>query len=247
MRPLRLMILLLVVANGLAYVWFTRPATPGTPSAPATRADIKPLVLLSERAPDHETEATVAGPTKPVPSSPPARPATTPTVPVAPPAESSAARPHTPGRCLEAGPFPTPKERQALRAALAGIDGLRLVDRDERLDDAVTWWVALPRHERLADARAVETAIAAQGVEDIAVIPVEKGFIVSLGVFHSRQVAERRRRRIAALGYDVSIRERRRPRWRHWLELHLPDDERATTEALERDHPEAGLRPIACP
>ncbi len=250
MRPLRLLILLLVVANGLAYVWFTRPMErPAPPPAPGT--ETRRLVLLSERVAAREAgkgsvapAAPVSSPAPPDPAASSSGPETPAEVPSGPPAAAPVPQePHE--HCLAAGPFPTPEARKAFREALEGLAATGFIDRDERLDDSVTWWVALPRHERLGDARAIEAAIAARGIEDIAVIPIEQGYVVSLGLFRSRSVAKRRQREIGALGYEVLIHERRRPRRRHWLDLRLPADVAAPTiEDLARRHPELDLSGI---
>ncbi len=251
MRPLRLSILILVAANGLAFYYFRqddRGRPPPPPPPPDRGPAIERLVLLDERSdPTPETAPTP-------PADRPSGPATTTEQETALPTSSDpepvsdtpvTSRRTTRMHCLRIGPFATADERRDLRETLARrIQGI-FVDEDEPIDDAVTYWVSLPRQDHLPEAKETEAEISAQGIDDIAIIPVQGGYVVSLGVFRSKTIAERRRREIAALGHEVRIKERHRRRTRPWLVIRTHDT--VTPEDLATTTKKVGLETTACP
>ena len=128
----------------------------------------------------------------------------------------------------------------ACRAVVAtGHDGARTLARTARaagLQAAVTretarkltgYWVYLLPFPDRAAAREAVRRLAEAGVHDVQVLGGRRANAVSLGLFRNRALAERRRARVAALGYEPVIEPlaRAAERWR--VEL------RGRTEALE--------------
>ena len=117
----------------------------------------------------------------------------------------------------------------ACRAVAAtGRDGARALARIARaagLQAAVTretarkltgYWVYLPPFPDRATARKAVRRLAEAGVHDVQVLGGRRANAVSLGLFRNRALAERRRARVAALGYEPVIEPlaRAAERWR---------------------------------
>jgi len=167
---LRLLFLLLVLANVVFFVYARYAGAPGTRDAGAPGRQIeadKVRVLTPEQV---ASRAPAPAP-----------------VPVA------AAAP-TPGErgCIEWGGF-APAELAAARATVDALArGIELTER--RVGPPTGWWVYVPPLESRAAANARIGEIRAQGLEDVSLVVEDPKFAngISLGVFASGEAAAKR-------------------------------------------------------
>lgn len=214
---MRLFFLLLVLANLAFWFWHEPIAehlgqgTGGGPARPAAAVDDLPrLVLLSERETDHVPAP--EGPEAPVvPLAVAAGELTRGPAPVPVGVGSGPEdRPAGPERseaspvCAEIGTWSEPGQAEDALAAL-GLPGRVEERRQERLGG---YWIILPERLDRTGARAAHARLVAEGVEDLAVVALDDGWTISLGLFSRRDALERRRAEVQALGYAPEVRRR---------------------------------------
>lgn len=88
----------------------------------------------------------------------------------------------------------------------------------ERLRPAGFWMLTADRYDR-AGARETLQHMQEQGVEDIAIVSLDSGWAISLGVFSRNSALERRRTQMLDLGYTPEVRERSATRTEYLLRL----------------------------
>jgi hypothetical protein len=235
---MRLFFLLLLMMNIAFYVWhepivaWLKGGEPAEQRAAARSDAASSLVLLSER------EARAAEPAPgpaPVPNPAPAPvvtpaprqepPAATPAPSVQaafPPAAVAPARGAAPApaalRCLEIGPYAEAGLAEAARARAARIGMTAALEKVEREMPAGFWLLTEARYD-LAGAREVLRRMGEQGVDDIAIVSLDSGMAVSLGLYSRTSAMERRRRELVELGYPVEVRQRSETRQVQMLRL----------------------------
>lgn len=217
----RIVFLLLLAANiGVAAWLFVAPPRAAPAMAPADPG-VAPLVLLSERETGSAEVASAE-------------------LASAPQSPADAAR----DRCLRIGPFPSQVDlRRAFNALTPHVD--RIQYRESRNRQSRGFLVYLPPPETRETALAIARQLSAKGVRDYYVVTAgEQQNSISLGLFRSRDNAERRRAELAALSFAPAIAERVEELPAYWVDLaytpesgfdwrdHLPDFLDATEQTI---------------
>lgn len=240
---MRLFFLVLLLAN-LA-VWYWRADVAAwlgprlePPPAPQVRGEQPPaLVLLAER----EGARASAGDGRPATVQPQA------------PARSPARNAGTAGAgatvaCIELGPWEDPaRVAAALDAATAaGIEPRRVSE--EREVPTGYWIVSAARYD-FAGARAAMDELEEKGIRDLAIVSLDDGHAVSLGVFSRASAMERRRRELTDAGYAADVRRRTQTRAVELLVIERRDGASvdAFIERLGRADPTLQWRERPCP
>lgn len=194
----RLLFLLLLAFNIGVAAWlaFGRPAS--APLPPPADPGVAELKLLSERP--------------------------------GPPAEQSAELDAAPesraalasDRCESIGPFPTQADmRMAMRSLTPHVS--RIQYREEQARQSRGFWVYLPALASRDAALAAARELSARGVHDYYVVTAgDQQNTISLGLFHDRSNAERRRSDLAALGFNAQLNERVEILPVYWVDFALP-------------------------
>lgn len=268
---MRLFFLVLLLANLALWYWHEPVSAwlhwdpPERSLRPAASApEVPKLMLLSELQQGEEARAEVTGPVAPqadadaaAPVEPPVGATTEPAPqpPMAeiapPPPVATVTAPPVPGAvagsCVEVGPW---SEQAAAEAALASIgkDGLSgevvAVER-ERL--AGYWMLTADRYDR-AGVREVLRRMQEQGVTDIAIVSLDTGWAISLGLFSRKSALERRRAQMLELGYTPEVRERTETRTEYLLRLASTDGAaRNAAEHLAGKGPGLEWQTVECP
>lgn len=215
---MRLLFLFALLLNLVLFAWmhYRQPVQPESP--PAMDKGIDALVLLREHDSVVET-----GPKKPKTLS--ERRAETPTQsqdsrqdkqmdPATQPVVSSVA-------CYTAGPFVTVREAADIADKLRPL-GVEARQRVTETTELSAYWVYLPPFKSREHAQEIARGLERRGVTDYFVISAaDKENAVSLGVFSTREAAERRRNELAKLGYAPAVDERYRVRFEYWLDYSL--------------------------
>lgn len=248
---MRLFFLLLLLVNIAFYIWhepvvaWLKGADPVERTA--ARGETAPaLVLLSER--EARTEAVVPAPA-PVPArtaspapretTPPATPAAPPAQAVPPPATVSAVRTTEaaappPLRCLEVGPYADAELAEAARLR-AGRAGMTVTLENVERDMPAGYWLLTEARYDLAGAREVLRRMGESGVDDIAIVSLDSGMAVSLGLYSRTSAMERRRRELVELGYPVEVRQRSETRQVQMMRLRAAGVAEQTVKDLLAD------------
>ncbi len=214
---MRLFFLLLLLMNVAFYIWHEPIVAWMKGDAPVertvTRSETMPsLVLLSERdAPRSEPAARQDAPAKPPPQAA-GLPSPSVQADFPPAAVSSAARAETAaalpaGQCIEVGPYTDAALAAAARSSAesAGMKaGLERVERDM----PAGYWLLTEERYNLAGARDILRRMGEDGVDDIAIVSLDSGMAISLGLYSRSAAMERRRRELVELGYPVEVRQR---------------------------------------
>ncbi len=194
----RLPFLLLLAFNIGVAAWlaFGRPAPALAP--PPTDPGVTELKLLSERP--------------------------------GPPAEQSAELDAAPesraalasDRCESIGPFPTQADmRVAMQTLTSQVP--RIQYREEQAHQSRGFWVYLPALPSRDAALTTARALSAKGVRDYYVVTAgDQQNTISLGLFHDRDNAGRRRAELAALGFNAQLNERVETLPVYWVDFALP-------------------------
>ncbi len=219
MRPLRSLIYLLLLVNIASYYWYSQYAdeipAAATVETPLPKG-VQTLNLLNEdkqQPAPASRQKRLPPPTKrPTSRTTNSKVATT-TVPPA------AASKHQ-QVCLRGGPFKTLKERITVKHHLSSLPQTTVSESNEKAASSTTYWVGLGRTEHLTDANKVMAELLQAGITDTAVIPLKAGgYLVSLGLYRSEEIARKRRKKIRQLGFDARIHPRTRQKTRYWLEI----------------------------
>ncbi len=153
--------------------------------------------------------------------------------------------------CYQAGPFDEARLAEQFVAALAPQPGHHEVQtHEEKVHDS--YWLRWPQALALAEARKLYRELQEKGIRDTAITPAGKGrYLISLGVFRHRDTMEKRRNRLAALGYEVQVEDRFKSRSRSWLFLefhHATASEAAAgLQGARRQFPALGVEKVTCP
>ena len=196
---MRIVFLVLVLANIVAFIWFGWLRPPVLTQAFTPLPHVQPLKLIAELTPAQRRALA----SKPAATPAPANPVT-----AAVAAES----------CMSYGPFPSAEAaesgRTRLRAAGASVTE-RLVPGKVRLG----YWVYLPPFVSRREAEAAAKLLRQRGVKDLYVVNDEANRnAISLGVFSDRFGALAHQKKIRQLGYHPLLTERFRDAPRYWLD-----------------------------
>ncbi|MBS0431677.1 MAG: SPOR domain-containing protein [Proteobacteria bacterium] len=194
----RLLFVLLVALNIGVAAWLLFGHAPAPSWPPATDPGVPELKLLSERAGDQPAAAKPQGPL--------------------PPANEAAADDH----CQSLGPFPTQVDMRAAMQALTPHVP-RIQFREEEAHQSRGFWVYLPALSSRDAALATARSLSARNVRDYYVVTAgDQQNTISLGLFHDRGNAERRKAEIAALGFNAQMNERVETLPVYWVDYVLP-------------------------
>lgn len=216
---LRAAIVLLVMLNiGAGLWWLAGPdAAPAQPAA--TAADVPTLRLLDEAVP--QPAAT--------PASTPAGSAEEPAATVdAGSAAAPAPAPETvppAAACLRFGPFDDAAARDAARAALARA-GVQGVARQSPARAASGWKVWMPAFASREDAVAMAERLRAAGVSDLYVMGEAAGTganSIALGRYGSEGAARRRQADLRGKGFSAQAEPLGDVPMQAWLDARIPD------------------------
>lgn len=187
----RLLLLLLLTANVGVAAWLIIGHAPARTLQPATDPGVPELRLLSER--------------------PGASNAQSP--------QPMLRTPRTAVSCQSIGPFPTQADmRTAMQALSPHVP--RIQYREEQTQESRGFWVYLPAQSSRDAALVTARALSAKGVQDYYVVTAgDQQNTISLGVFHDRSNAERRRAQIAALGFNAQVNARMETRLVYWVDV----------------------------
>lgn len=193
---IRSLVLVLVCMNLAAggWLWWRSASAPAGPAGAPAIEDTHSLVLLNEVERLPEPPAWVE--------------------PDAPPEPFEAA-----SQCLRLGPFESPAaQRQALALLQPVVSRIR--DSQTQVDSAQDHRVFISRSANREQALAVARELAARGVSDYYVVTSgELENSISLGLFRSRENAERRIAQVAALGFTAQLESRTESQVQWWLEV----------------------------
>lgn len=194
----RLLFLLLIALNIGVAAWLVFGHAPTTPAPVATDPGVPELKLLSERA---------GAP--PMPGTQAAQGST---------AVAVAAN----DRCQSIGPFPTQVDMRAAMQTLTPHVP-RIQYREEQAHQSRGFWVFLPALPSRDAALTAARGLSAKNVRDYYVVTAgDQQNTISLGLFHDRGNAERRRAEIAALGFKAQMNERVETLPVYWVDFVLP-------------------------
>ena len=192
----RLLFLLLVAFNIGVAAWLLFGHAPAAPLPPATDRGVPELKLLSERsgAPVEQQAQALT--------------------------DNSAAQ--GTDRCESIGPFPTQVDMRAAMQTLSPHVP-RIQYREEQAHQSRGFWVYLPALPTRDAALATARDLSAKNVRDYYVVTAgDQQNTISLGLFHDRTNAERRRADIAALGFNAQLSERVETLPVYWVDFVLP-------------------------
>ncbi|HZF98377.1 MAG TPA: SPOR domain-containing protein [Pseudoxanthomonas sp.] len=215
-----LIVLLLVLNLGVAAWWVARP-TAAAPAPDLQPADVPRLQLLGETVAPRVPEA----PADPAASAPPPAPEASATVAAANGTGPAAAQAETvqPAQCFSLGPFDSEAGTRAALSAL-GLEARRASRRQQPGRGASGYKVYLPAMEDRAAAQAMAARIGAAGFDDYLIINSgELANAIALGLFGTKQAAERRVAALQAAGFAAQIQptgSEKAAQW--WLDLRAP-------------------------
>ena len=190
----RLLFVLLLASNLGVAAWLLFGQAPAARLPPATDPGVPELKLLSER-----------------PGTPPVAAA-----------QDARSAPAVSDRCDSIGPFPTQADMRAAMQTLTPHVP-RIQYREEQAHQSRGFWVYLPALPSRDAALSTARALSAKGVNDYYVVTAgDNQNMISLGLFHDRGNADRRRAEITALGFDPQVNERMETLPVYWVDFVLP-------------------------
>lgn len=136
----------------------------------------------------------------------------------APAVTASARAADAAGNCVEIGPWSDAAAAEAARAGTLGEGVQAELVTVERLRPAGFWMLTADRYDR-SGARQTLQRMQEQGVEDIAIVSLDSGWAISLGLYSRSSALERRRAQMLQLGYTPEVRERSETRTEYLLRL----------------------------
>jgi len=146
--------------------------------------------------------------------------------------------------CYTLGPF---KESQLAQEAARQFrqNNIDISSRSAVEKEYMGMMVYIDGHQSRAEAIDTAESLKAKGVRDYIIVNEPgKSNILSLGVFSLKKNAERRREKIAALGYTVDSEPRYRNRRIYWLDYSQAENDRLG-ELVERLKKELGISRIS--
>ncbi len=192
----RLLFLLLVAFNIGVAAWLLFGRAPAAPLPPVADRGVPELKLLSERS---------GAPVQQKPQ-----------------ASAKSGETAATDHCQSIGPFPTQVDmRTAMQTLSPHVP--RIQYREEQAHQSRGFWVYLPAMPTRDAALAAARELSAKNVRDYYVVTAgDQQNTISLGLFHDRANAERRRAEIAALGFNAQVSERVETLPVYWLDFVLP-------------------------
>lgn len=213
----RLLFLLLLAFNIGVAAWLIFGHAPTAPVAPASDPGVPELQLLSERA-----GATPA----PVPQ--------------------SARAPQVADRCESIGPFPTQADMRAAMQTLSPHVP-RIQYREEQARESRGFWVYLPAQASRDAALATARQLSGKGVDDYYVVTAgDQQNMISLGLFHDRGNADRRRAQITALGFNAQVNERVETQPVYWVDFAMAPQSAFNWQTWLPGRSDLQARPVDC-
>lgn len=219
----RILFLVLLAANVGVGLWLWRAHEAAPTTWPRADPGVASLVLLVEReAPDPVASAAE--------------------LTSAPDAVDGIAA----GQCASIGPFIADSDARRAQDALTPlVDRLRLRREAERASRG--WSVFLPAPASRNEALRVARALQQSGVRDYYVVTAgPQQNTISLGLFASRENAERRLEEVLALGYQPAITERIDERSVTWIDFAPPIGRTFDWRNVLTDRSALGERPVPC-
>ena len=203
MSALKALVLALILANALYFLWADEVAKPASPAGERA-APTPTLKLASEVAP--------------AAAAPPSEPAS---VAAAPAASTPAAAP----RCISIGPFLDVAEAARAAATLRG-GGYQPRQRAAQGDVWAGVWVYLALPSSPAAAASMQQKLRAAGIDDALEMPGPNDApVMSLGLFSEPKRAETRIRLARSAGFSPAVTDRKRTGDVYWVDVDLkPQD-----------------------
>ncbi len=210
MSALKGVVLALILANALYFLWVHDVATPASPAG--ARADAPTLTLAAEVMP------AIAAVTAPAPGGPASAPAS---LAAAPAASAPAAAP----RCISSVPFLDVAEAARAAATLHG-GGYQPRQRAAQGDVWAGVWVYLALPASPAAAARMRSKLRAAGIGDAREMPGPNDApVMSLGLFSEPKRAETRIELARSAGFSPVVADRKRTGDVYWVDVDLkPQD-----------------------
>lgn len=233
---MRALFLILLVANLLFLAWAQWIDGPRDTGAHDALSHLPRLQLIEEQQPPKPAAT----------NSPP--PALTP----APPAEAEKVSLQIPNlpqvpRCTSIGPF-NDIAHAARAAGLLTQRGFKLQQRAEEGETIEGYWVFVGGLQSDQDINDVVARLEKNGFTDAHVM---KNFStnrrISVGMFSTRERAEKRAAAVKAMGLSPEVGERKFPGTIYWVDVALASPDQKPPEYLFADIGRAGVQMQACP
>lgn len=214
---MRILCLILILANVLYFVWsqLIDVQVNALDRPPPRRAEPPPRIVLAREAAEQAPQQ--PEPEEAEPATPSERPQPT------PPPATARATPSSNLSCTSIGPFSELAEAAQAQAALrdAGFSPHQRVEQGELW---VGYWVSVQNIETRAQADEALETLKQNGIDDVYLMPGgEPTYTLSLGVFSDYQRAQRRAEQARAVGFDPRIEDRKRAGAVYWLDVELPE------------------------
>lgn len=214
MRVLRGLVLSLVLANVLYYLWARgvapQPPVPGPASVPRLRLASEASQPSAERPSPAAASAASAVSTASTANS---------TVSVA--SAASVAMVSAARRCLSIGPFLDAAEAVRAAATLRS-GGYRPRQRVVTGDVWSDVWVYLPLPASAPALARMRSKLKSAGIEDVLQMPGPKGTsVLSLGLFSEPDRADAQIKRVRSLGFEPRVADRQRSGDVYWVDVDL--------------------------
>lgn len=226
---MRYLIALLLLANLVFFFWY-----PGVDNKtvlsnrlPPLPPEIRPLVLLSERAPTNTEYLDEAS------------------QPISIDANSMLPAPASKERhCLTIGPYFDKAQAKAV-SSLLGKHHLAPRMRTGNLEEPAGYWVYMPAMPP-GRAREIVADLDEQGMKDYF---IGKNNVISLGIFSDQKKAATRQQQVATIGYDSRLNRRYRTRQVYWLDIEetgQPLQVNPVWLLLLKENPKIAAQKVSC-
>ncbi|MGA9342505.1 MAG: SPOR domain-containing protein [Rhodanobacteraceae bacterium] len=218
----RVLFLLLLALNIGAACWLIFAPRTAPHAPPPTDPGVPRLVLLSERDQgDEAASAELAA------------------------APQSAADLST-DTCRSIGPFPSQADVRAAMSALLPVVR-RVQFREQHTTESRGYWVYLPALKTREEALDIARSLSQKGVRDYYVVTAgDQQNTISLGLFHDRDNAERRRAEIVALGFSPQLIERTEDLPVYWVDFAIGRDQKVDWRKRVANAGHLTERTVAC-
>ncbi len=215
MSALRAVLLALILANVLYFLWAQNIANHEAPGEPAPA----PTLQLASEVPS-VAGTTVAAATTATTAPPPA-PVTAASPPAGGAAVPAATAPAAAPRCISIGPFLDVAEAARAAATLRG-GGYQPRQRAAQGDVWAGVWVYLALPASPAAALQMRSKLRAAGIDDVLEMPgPHDAPVLSLGLFSEPKRAETRIRLARSAGFDPAVADRKRTGDVYWVDVDL--------------------------
>jgi len=204
---MRLLFLFLVLVNGAIYLWYTFNSEPVQAMSAAAEPDAPRLVLLTEQNDLPQVQAGTEQGDAALSDSADKK------------SRSSSKQ------CYTIGPFMN-KDSVSNAARHLMSTGRPFEKRASDKKELIGYWVMIPPLKNESEARNKVQELKLMGDKHHFIVrePAAEKYSISLGVFHSRENAERRHSRMKNLGFNVRLEGRYRQDPVYWLDYTEHDD-----------------------